>query len=146
MKNVEFIEEARSHTRIGIFVVEDHEIVRTFLCQWVNSQADMYLVGEAADGATAIAGISEKQPDIILLDISLPDVSGIDITIRLLKQWPHLRILALTSHEDRAYRSRMIEVGALGYLVKRSAGEALVHAIHTVHAGQLYLDPLLATD
>jgi DNA-binding NarL/FixJ family response regulator len=104
----------------------------------------MSVIGEASNGDSALELCHELQPDVIVLDISMPFISGFELTQKLREHCPHSRILALTMHESVAYLRRMLEAGASGYLVKRSSGEDVLHGIRSVARGGTYIDPKLA--
>jgi DNA-binding NarL/FixJ family response regulator len=127
--------------RLRILLVDDHVLVREGLKRVLGSQPDLDLVGEAADGTEAIALARQLEPDVVLMDLSLPVISGIDVTRQLVKAQPALRILALTVHESEAYVSEFLRAGAHGYLLKRSTTEELLRAIRGVGGGQAYIDP-----
>jgi two-component system response regulator NreC len=128
-------------TRIAI--ADDHAIVRTGLRLVITSAADMELVGEAAGGYEAIDLAERLRPDVLLLDLSMPDLDGITVTRRLHERFPNLKILILTIHEDEALLRTAIQAGASGYVLKRAAEAELVSAIGVVLRGDLYVDPSL---
>ncbi len=105
---------------------------------------DISIVGEATDGKNAIDVIGRERPDIAVLDISLPIIGGIELAQRIAIEYPNVRLLALTVHEDRAYVQPMLQAGARGYLLKRSAADELVRAIRAIAEGGIYLDPAIA--
>jgi DNA-binding NarL/FixJ family response regulator len=105
---------------------------------------DISIVGEATDGQKAIDVIGRERPDIAVLDISLPIIGGIELAQRIAIEFPNVRLLALTVHEDRAYVQPMLQAGARGYLLKRSAADELVRAIRAIAEGGIYLDPAIA--
>jgi DNA-binding NarL/FixJ family response regulator len=125
-------------------LADDHPIVREGIRSLVNAQPDMKVVAEAEDGVTACRRVAELRPDVAVLDISMPGVSGIEAAERMRTEAPETRVLVLTVHEDRGYVSRILEAGAAGYVVKRTAADALVRAIRAVAAGGVYLDPAVA--
>jgi DNA-binding NarL/FixJ family response regulator len=129
---------------LRILMVDDHPIVLAGLRALVQSDPTLAIVGEARDGATALRLALALRPDAVVLDISLPEMNGLEVTKALLAEQPRCRILVLTVHEDRAYLRRMLEAGAAGYLIKRSAADELIRAIHAVAEGGTYLDPLIA--
>jgi two-component system, NarL family, response regulator NreC len=140
---VSYTESEESPKRLRVFIADDHAVVRDGLRLLINSQPDMRVIGEAEDGRQAYEGIKEHQPDVVIMDVSMPDANGIETTVRVLRQWPHVKILALTMHEDRSYLRSLLEAGASGYVLKRSAAEELIRAIRTVAAGSAYIDPTL---
>jgi DNA-binding NarL/FixJ family response regulator len=131
-------------TPIRIALVDDHPVVLAGIRALLVGMPDVELVGEANTGATGLKAICECSPDIAVIDLSLPDFSGIELARRLSKRCPEVKIIALTVHEDRAYVHPVLDAGARGYLLKRSAGDELLRAIRAVNQGDLYLDPAIA--
>ena len=129
---------------IRILLVDDHQILRDGLRLLIEQHDDMQVVGEAEDGLSAIRLAGKLTPDVILMDITLPAVNGIDATQEILKSHPNLRIIALSMHSDRRMVARILSVGAVGYLLKESAFEELIQAIRTVVKGGTYLSPTIA--
>ena len=129
---------------LRIFIADDHAIVREGLKSLVNAQPEMQVVGEAGDGHAAYQGIVELRPDVAVMDLSMPGLSGAQATEHLKRSCPEIKVVALTVHEDESYLRGLLEAGAVGYILKRSAAEELIHAIRTVAAGGVYLDPSLA--
>ena len=110
----------------------------------VNEQPTMEIVGEAANGRQAIDRAIELQPDIILMDIAMPDMNGLEATERIKKQWPQARVLLLTVHDDREYLFHALDAGASGYVLKEAEAQELVMAIQAVHRGEIFLYPSVA--
>lgn len=131
-------------SKLRVFLAEDHVIVRVGLGSLIAAQPDMEVVGEAEDGETACLRVKECEPDVIVMDISMPRLNGADATQRLIRERPQLKILVLTAFEDKSYLRQLLAAGASGYLLKRAAANELVHAIRTVAAGGIYIDPTLA--
>jgi DNA-binding NarL/FixJ family response regulator len=131
-------------TKIRVVLADDHPIVLDGLRNLVRAEADFELAGEAASGLAAMKIIREKEPDVAVLDISMPELNGIVLCRRLTAEMPSLRVLILSLHEDRAYVNQAMEAGARGYILKRSAVENLVHGIRVVTVGGTYLDPAIA--
>jgi DNA-binding NarL/FixJ family response regulator len=104
----------------------------------------MDVSGEAGDGRTACQQAGLLQPDVVVMDVSMPDVSGAEATAQLHREYPHIKVLALTVHEHKGYLHQLLEAGASGYVLKRAGATELIHAIRTVAAGGVYLDPSLA--
>jgi len=129
---------------IRIALVDDHPVVLAGIRALLLGVPDVELVGEANTGAGGLKAICECSPDIAVIDLSLPDFSGMELARRLSKRCPEVKIIALTVHEDRAYVHPVLEAGARGYLLKRSAGDELLRAIRAVNQGALYLDPAIA--
>lgn len=129
---------------IRVFIADDHPVVRDGLKALIFSQSGMDVVGEASDGPSAVGEILRTRPDVVVMDISMPEFSGAEVTTRIKKECPELKVLALTAHEDRGYLQVMLEAGASGYLLKRAAPDDLVRAIETVATGGIYVDPAMA--
>jgi two-component system response regulator NreC len=124
--------------------VDDHAVVRSGLKMLLSSESDVEIVGEASTAAQAMEAAGVVKPDVILMDIGLPDLSGIDATREIKKRFPEMAIVALTIHEDEEYFFKMLEAGASGYVPKRAAPEELIIAIRAAAAGEVYLYPSLA--
>jgi DNA-binding NarL/FixJ family response regulator len=129
---------------LRIVLADDHAVVREGIKALINAQPTMEVVGEAADGRNACQLAETLRPDVAVLDISMPEICGAEATGRLRRQCPAVKVLALTVHEHKSYLRLLLEAGARGYLLKRAAAEELVHAIRTVAAGGVYVDPSLA--
>jgi len=129
---------------ICIVLADDHQVIRTGLKSFLESQPDFKVVAEASNGREAIERALETRPDIILMDITMPEMDGLEATRQLKKLWPECVILCLTVHEDKFYFMEMLAAGASGYLTKLSASDELVSAIHAVAQGHAYLQPALA--
>lgn len=130
---------------VRILLIDDHPIVLAGVKALVMTDPNVEVVGEAFDGRSGLRLAAELAPDIVVLDISLPDLNGVKVAERLRVDCPNCKILALTVHEDRGYLRQLLEVGISGYLLKRSATTELSHAIAAVAAGGLYLDPAVAS-
>lgn len=129
---------------IRLLLVDDHAVVRSGLKMMLENEADAEIVGEASSAAEAIEAAMRVKPDVILMDIGLPDLSGIDATREIKSRLPNVSIVALTIHEDEEYFFKMLEAGASGYVPKRAAPEELLTAIRAAATGQVYLYPSLA--
>jgi two-component system response regulator NreC len=129
---------------ITLILVDDHDVVRTGLRAYLESQADFKVIAEACNGEEAIARTMEQCPNVIVMDISMPDMGGVEATRRLKAVCPDCLILALTVHEDKESFMEMLAAGASGYITKQVGAEELVAAIRAVAAGQVYLQPVLA--
>ncbi len=129
---------------IRLLLVDDHAVVRSGLRMLLGSEGDVEIAGEAGTAAEAIEAAGQVMPDVILMDIGLPDLSGIDATREIKKRFPKVAIVALTIHEDQEYFFKMLEAGASGYVPKRAAPEELLTAIRAAATGQVYLYPSLA--
>ena len=130
--------------KLRVLLAEDHAVVRDGLRSLIEGQADMAVVGEAEDGETACREAKECAPDVVVMDISMPRLNGAQATERLRRESPAARVLVLTAYEDKSYLRQLLAAGASGYLLKRAAANELVHAIRTVAAGGVYIDPALA--
>jgi DNA-binding NarL/FixJ family response regulator len=120
-----------------IFLADDHAVVREGLKALVNAQAGMEVIGEAADGQSALDATVELQPDVVIMDVSMPGLSGAKVTEQLKQAFPQVKVLALMVHEDKSYLRQILEAGASGYMLKRAAAEEPVRAIRTVAAGKV---------
>jgi len=127
-----------------LFLVDDHAVIRSGLKMLLENEQDMEIVGEAENARDAIRDAILLKPNVILMDIGLPDMSGIEATRELKKRMPDTSIVALTIHEDEEYFFKMLEAGASGYVPKRAAPEELLTAIRAAANGQVYLYPSLA--
>ncbi|TAK13267.1 MAG: response regulator transcription factor [Anaerolineae bacterium] len=129
---------------IRLLLIDDHAVVRSGLRMILEGESDMHIAAEAETAAEGIAAAAKHQPDVILMDIGLPDMSGIEATQKIKQATPACAIVALTIHEDQEYFFKMLEAGASGYVPKRAAPEELLNAIRTAAAGGVYLFPSLA--
>lgn len=127
-----------------ILIVDDHALMRAGLRMLLEPQSDLLLVGECESGAEAIRRAQELQPDVVLMDITLPDMLGFEATRAIRKLAPQTAILALTMHESEQYFFEMVNAGASGYVPKRAAPDELLNAIRAVAQGGVYLYPSLA--
>jgi two-component system response regulator NreC len=129
---------------IRLLLVDDHAVVRSGLKMLLENEHDVEIIGEASSASEAIEATLRLKPNVILMDIGLPDLSGIDATREIKKRVPDVSIVALTIHEDEEYFFKMLEAGASGYVPKRAAPEELLTAIRAAGTGQVYLYPSLA--
>jgi two-component system response regulator NreC len=129
---------------IRVLLVDDHAVVRVGLRMLLDDEADIEICGEAASAFEALQMNSKLEPDVILMDIGLPDMSGIDATREIKRVRPDCAVVALTIHEDEEYFFKMLDAGASGYVPKRAAPEELLSAIRSASAGEVYLYPSLA--
>jgi two-component system, NarL family, invasion response regulator UvrY len=129
---------------INILVADDHSIVRAGLKQYVSDNNDMTVLGEACNGKETVKMALNNEYDVVVLDISMPDISGLDILKQLKIQKPNLKILVLTMHPEEQYAMRVLKAGASGYLTKESAPQELISAIRKVASGGRYVSPSLA--
>ena len=129
---------------IRLMLVDDHDVVRTGLRSYLEKQPGMEVVGEARDGNQALQVAERSSPNIILMDITMPHMDGLEATRALKRTCPNALVLTLSVHEDRQYFMQMLAAGASGYLTKQAAADELVMAIRAVAAGHVYLQPALA--
>jgi|SRR5690606_4387256 len=129
---------------IRVLLVDDHAVVRTGFRLLLQSRQDVAVVGEAESGEAALQRFSELAPDVVVLDIAMPGMGGLEALKRIRARDPQARVLALSAHDDPMHARRALQEGALGFLSKRSAPEALLEAVTSVAAGRRYLDVSLA--
>lgn len=130
--------------KIRLLLVDDHAVVRTGLRMLLEDEEDIEIAGEADSGSSALNQVSKIKPDVVLMDIGLPDISGIDATTQIKRLSPDTAVVALTIHEDEQYFFKMLEAGASGYVPKRAAPDELLTAIRAAAVGEVYLYPSLA--
>ncbi|HLF75757.1 MAG TPA: response regulator transcription factor [Anaerolineales bacterium] len=129
---------------IRLMLADDHQVVRTGLKSFLESEPDFKVIAEASNGRDAIERALESRPDIILMDITMPEMDGLEATRQIKKLRPECVILCLSVHEDKYYFMEMLAAGASGYLTKQVASDELVSAIHAVAQGHVFLQPALA--
>jgi two-component system response regulator NreC len=129
---------------IRILLADDHKIMRDGLRTLLAQQADMQVVAEADNGRTAVSLARELEPDVIIMDIGMPEMNGIEAARQIKHHRPSARVIALSMHSDRRFVAGMLGAEASGYLLKDCAFEELAHAIHTVMSGQVYVSPGIA--
>jgi two-component system invasion response regulator UvrY len=130
--------------KIRILLADDHAMLRAGLRALLSDERDFEVVGEAGDGREAVALAEELRPDVVVMDISMPGIGGLEAIDRILAREPAARILVLSAHEDAMHARRVLKAGAVGYLTKRSAAEALMQAIRQVHQGKTFLEAEIA--
>jgi two-component system, NarL family, response regulator NreC len=128
--------------KIHILLADDHTILRAGLKMMLNAQPDMEVVGEAQDGRQALSEAQRLRPDIVLMDITMPDMNGIEATRMIKKLLPDVKVLVLTMHENDEYIFQALRAGASGYMLKEAADTELISALHIVQSGQFYLSPI----
>lgn len=128
---------------IRILIADDHQILRAGLRSLLNAAPNFEVIGEATNGLEAIEATEKLQPDILLMDIAMPVMDGLEATRHISKRMPEVRILILTMHEDNAILKEIMNSGASGYIIKRAAESELVDAIYAVWRGMLYVHPIL---
>lgn len=131
---------------ITIVLVDDHYLMVSGLKMIISGQEDLQVVGTANDAISAIEAVKTKKPDVVVLDISLPGVSGLDMISQLKSVSPKSKILILTMYDDKQYLEKALEKGALGYLLKKAVEYDLIYSIRTVAGGELYIHPSLLKD
>lgn len=129
---------------IRVMLVDDHAVVRRGFRMLLDSCPDLKVVAEAGSGEQAIECLDDAAPDVVVLDLSMPGIGGIETLRRLLAHHADVRVLVLSAHEDAAYARRALQAGARGYLSKRTAPEELIEALRAIGAGRVYLDAALA--
>src|SRR5882762_9350728 len=123
---------------IKVFLVDDHEIFRNGLKQLVDSEPDMEIIGEAGDGETALQTLSSVLPDVVVMDIRMPGINGVETSQIILKQRPEMKILFFSLYDNPEYVARALEIGASGYILKDTSNKIFLHAIRTVYQGKFY--------
>jgi two-component system, NarL family, response regulator NreC len=128
---------------IKVILADDHHIVREGLRGLLEKQADMEVVAEAPNGREALRLSRQLKPDLVVMDISMPDLNGIDATRQILDEMPKVKVIALSMHADKQFVEGMLRAGVKGYLLKDCASEELIQCIHTVSSGRVYLSPAI---
>ena len=136
---------SRGAKKITVLVCDDHELFREGVKTILNSQPDIRVIGEAADGGQSVERAIELDPDVVLMDISMPVLKGFDAVRRIRKERPNIKVLILTVSDDEDLVARCLDAGAAGYVLKDSPPLQLVYAIHTVLQGQQFLSPKVLT-
>ncbi len=130
--------------KIKVIIAEDHTIVRKGLCALLQGEPDIEVVGEAENGREAIKIVEKLLPDVVVMDIAMPGLNGLDTTRQLKKRFPKLKILILTMHDNEEYIFETLRAGASGYLIKRSAPNELISAIQSVYRDESFLSPAIS--
>jgi two-component system response regulator NreC len=130
--------------RIRILLADDHAVLRAGLKALLAAQPDLEVVGEAADGAQAVRLVRELTPDVVVMDIGMPGVGGIDATARIKREHPATKLLILSMHDDQGYLRQALRAGASGYVLKKAADTELLAAIRAAARGEVFLDPAMA--
>ncbi len=125
--------------KIRVVLADDHVVLRSGLRLLLNAQADIEVVGEASDGAEAISKTAELEPDVLLLDITMPNIGGIDAMRTIKEKTPSISILILTMHENEGYLLEVLKAGASGYVLKKAADNELMSAIRAVYSGEVFI-------
>lgn len=130
--------------KIRVLVVDDHTIVRDGICALLALVRDMEVIGEASNGSEALKMVKNLEPDVVLMDIAMPDMSGLEATRRICKEFPKTKVIALTQHDDKEFVFPIIEAGASGFISKVAASSDLTSGIRSVFQGDSYLSPTVA--
>lgn len=133
-----------STPKIKVLIVDDHTIVRDGICALLALTGDVEVVGEAANGNEALQKVKELMPDVVLMDIAMPIMGGLEATRRIRKEFPRTKVLILTQHEDKEFVFPVIEAGASGFISKVAASSELTAGIRSIHQGDSYLSPSVA--
>lgn len=131
-------------SKIRVFLADDHKVFREGIRLLLEKRLDMEVIGEADDGRETVTKVSQLMPDVVLMDITMPGLNGLEATRQIKQKCPSIKVLMLTMHETDQYLSGMLEVGACGYLVKTVTSQELASAIRAVHQGDVYLYPSIA--
>ena len=130
--------------KIRVLIVDDHTIVRDGICALLALVADVEVVGEAANGREAVDKVRQLAPDVVLMDIAMPIMDGLEATRRIHKEFPEVKVLALTQHDESEHVFSIVEVGAKGFISKAAASSELASGIRAVHRGDSFLSPVAA--
>jgi DNA-binding NarL/FixJ family response regulator len=130
--------------RIRILLADDHQVVRQGFKMILSAQSDMEIVGEAGNGREAVERAEQLRPDIVVMDVAMPELNGIEATRRVIEAVPHTRVLALSMHKDNVYVREILRAGARGYLLKDSPAGDLLAAVRAVAGGEGYLSPAVS--
>ncbi len=133
-------------SKIKVLIADDHALVREGIAALLKFSNDIEVAGEASDGIEAIEQAARLKPDIIIMDISMPRLGGLEATIELKKSDPDVKIIVLTQYDDREYISRFLKAGVSGYLLKKAVGSELINAIRAVSRGEFYLFSAIASE
>ena len=137
------MKERKQRLKTKILLADDHKIMRAGLRSILEKEPDMEILGEAQNGLVALQLAKKLRPDLIIMDISMPDLNGIEATSRILAELSGLRVLALSMHSDRGFLIKMLKAGASGYLLKDCASEELIDAVHVIMKNRLYISPAM---
>ena len=130
--------------KIRVLLADDHTILRKGVRMLLDSQPDLEVIGEAKTGREAIAEARRHQPDIVIMDVSMPELNGIEGTRQICDELPHTKVIGLSMHKDAVYVREILRAGARGYLLKDSEDEDLLKAIRAVHRGEAFLSPAIS--
>lgn len=130
---------------IRVLIVDDDPLVRSALSHFVSRDPEIKVIAQAEDGVEAIATVEREQPDVVMMDVQMPEMNGIEATGVIVERWPHVRVLAVTTLDGRDTVLPMLSAGASGYLLKDSSAEEIVIGVREVHSGQSSLSPRIAS-
>jgi len=132
--------------KMKVLIADDHALVREGIVAFLKHCDDIEVIAEASDGLEAIEKTNKYQPDVIIMDINMPKLGGLETTVEIKKMYPHIKVLVLTQYEDREYISRFLKAGVSGYLLKKAVGSDLITALKTIGRGELYLYSSIASE
>jgi DNA-binding NarL/FixJ family response regulator len=132
--------------KIRVLIADDHSLVREGIAAFLRMCDDIDVIGEASDGIEAIERVRKLKPDIVLMDISMPKLGGLEATVELKKTDPAIKIIVLTQYDDKEYISRFLKAGVCGYMLKKAVGSDLLNAIRAVNRGEFYLFSSIASE
>ena len=137
-------ENGSSNGRINVMVVDDHSVVREGIKMVLSTDPELKVVGVASSGEEAVAEVHELAPNVVVMDIAMPGLSGFEATRMIREQNPDVKVLALTVHDSEAYVFQMLQAGAVGYVLKRASSEDVIQAVKAAHRGEAILHPSVA--
>ena len=137
---------AKKRTKIRVFLADDHEMVREGLAALLGEEEDFEVAGQCGDGLEVVPGVAKCHPDVVLLDVAMPGLNGLDVCRELVAKMPGVAVLIVSAHKNRQFVARGLKYGAAGYLVKDVAVDSLAEAIRTVAAGEPYIGPGITRD
>lgn len=132
--------------KVRVLIADDHGLMREGVRALLGATDDIEVIGEAEDGDEAVREVRRLDPDVVLMDVAMPGLGGLEATLVIRKEKPDVKVLVLTQYDDREYVSRFLKAGVSGYVLKKAAASELVSAIRAVHRGGLVLDPEIARD
>lgn len=127
--------------RVRVLLVDDHQLMREGLRRILEATGDIEVIGEASDGRAALEAAARLQPDVVVMDVAMADMNGIEATSRLRREHPRMRVVALSTHADKRYVRNMLQAGAAAYVLKEAASDDLLRAVHAAGRGEHYLSP-----
>jgi DNA-binding NarL/FixJ family response regulator len=133
-------------SKIKVLCADDHPLMRDGIASALRAQSDMEMIAEASNGREAVKAFRQHRPDVTLMDLRMPEMNGIDATAAILQEFPHARVVILTTYPGDVTASRALKSGALGYLLKRTLRNELVNAVRRIHAGHRHISPEIADE